>query len=233
MLTFQAVFLAGSAAHSIFRFFRGLGAFGLLLLGVLDSSFLFLPFGNDLLLIALVSSHRNSTAWIPYVLMAVLGSILGVFLVDLLMRKAGEEGLRKFVRPGLIKRLRSKIEMHAGWVLFLAPLIPPPFPFTAVVMTASALQYSRWKLLVAVCCGRLVRFTVEALLAIHFGRKLLSYFKSDVLDYLVYGFIAVAAVGSFFTVRKWVRRRGGAPTTRHDEERTGRADREAINSTER
>src|SRR5438309_124563 len=131
---FEAILLTGSGTHSIFRFFRRLGAFGLLLLGALDSSpFFFLPFGNDLLLIALISSERGSPSWILYVLMSVLGSLIGVSVIDLVMRKAGEEGLERFVNPGRIKQLRLRIEKHGGWVVFLSTLIPPPFPFTAVV----------------------------------------------------------------------------------------------------
>ena len=36
-----------------------MGVFGLFLMSALDSSFLVLPFGNDLLLIAFVSSNRE------------------------------------------------------------------------------------------------------------------------------------------------------------------------------
>jgi len=52
-----ALFFFTSWGHSIFQFFRRLGAFGLFFMAALDSSFLFLPFVNDLLLIALVSSE--------------------------------------------------------------------------------------------------------------------------------------------------------------------------------
>jgi membrane protein YqaA with SNARE-associated domain len=194
----------GSWASAIFRMFRGLGGFGLFLMGALDSSFLFLPFGNDLLLIAMVSADRDGLKWIFYVLMSALGSVVGVLLVDLLMRKAGEEGLEKFVKQDKVKRLKRKMENNAGWAVFLATLIPPPFPFTAVVMTASALQCKRRTVLLAVFFGRLIRFSVEAVLAIFFGRKILSLMNSDVIEYFVYGFILVAVVGSIYSVRKWV-----------------------------
>ena len=206
MHIFETIFFAGTGGYGVFRFFRRLGSWGLLLLGALDSSpFFFLPFGNDLLLMALVSSERSRTHWILYVLMSTLGSLIGVSIMDWLMRKAGEEGLERFVSPQRIIQLRSKFEKHAGWVIFLATLIPPPFPFTAVVMTASALQCSRRKLLLVVGGGRLVRFTIEALLAIYFGRRILRYLRSDLLAYMVYGFIIMAVIGSIFSLRKWLR----------------------------
>lgn len=74
-----------------------LGALGLVILGVLDSSFLFLPVGNDLLLIALVARHHGQ--FLVYVLAASAGSAVGVLLLDLVCRKGGEEGLKKMMAP--------------------------------------------------------------------------------------------------------------------------------------
>ena len=189
------------------RFFLRLGIFGLFLLSALDSSFLVLPFGNDVLLIALVSRDRSSLAWIGYVLVSALGSILGVFVIDLIMRKAGEKGLERFVSAKKIEKFKAKLENKAGLTVFVATLLPPPFPFTPVVMTASALQTPRAKLIGAVFVGRLVRCTIEALLALYFGRKLIAYINSDVVTYFVYGLIAVAAVLSTLSLITWLRRK--------------------------
>ena len=193
----------------IFRLFRRLGISGLFLLSALDSSFLVLPFGNDLLLIALVSSNRNSLSWIFYVLISVLGSLVGVLLIDLVMRKTGEKGLERFLKKEKIKRLKDKIENKAGLTLFVATVLPPPFPFTPMVMTASALQCPRRTLLGAVFLGRLVRFSIEALLAVYFGGRLIAYLNSRVLEYLVYGLIAIAVVASIFSVIGWLGKAGG------------------------
>ena len=211
---FLSILLAGSWAHTIFAFFRRLGAVGLFLLGILDSSFLFLPFGNDLLLIALVSSNRTSAIWILYVIASSVGSVIGVLIVDLIMRKTGEQGLEKFVKPRKVERLKCKMDKHAGWAVFWATLIPPPFPFTAVVMTASALQCSRKKIILAVFFGRLLRFTIEALLALSFGRQILKFIDSDVMEYFVYGFLVIAVVGSIYSIRKWFTGRKSSPTMR-------------------
>ena len=189
------------------RFFLRLGIFGLFLLSALDSSFLVLPFGNDVLLIAMVSRDRSSLVWISYVLVSALGSILGVFVIDLIMRKAGEKGLERFVSAKKIEKFKAKLENKAGVTVFVATLLPPPFPFTPVVMTASALQTPRTKLLGAVFVGRLVRCTIEALLALYFGRKLIAYINSDVVTYFVYGLIALAAVLSTLSLITWLRRK--------------------------
>src|ERR1043166_5589083 len=128
------------------RFFFRLGIVGLFVLSALDSSFLVLPLSNDLLLIALVSRGQSSFAWIAYVLVSAVGSIIGVLLVDVTMRKAGEKGLEHFFNPKKIEKFKTKIENKAGISVFIATLLPPPFPFTGAVMTASALQVPRQKL---------------------------------------------------------------------------------------
>jgi membrane protein DedA with SNARE-associated domain len=98
------------------------------------------------------------------------------------------------------------MDKDAGWALFLAALIPPPFPFTAVVMTASSLQYSRKRLLWLVFAGRLLRFTLIAILAIYFGQRLLALAESRAVAYFVYALIAIAVVGSTLSIIKWFRK---------------------------
>lgn len=195
-----------STSSLVLRTFVRMGMPGLFLMSALDSSFLVLPFGNDLLLIALVSSNRESLIWIAYVLVSVTGSVLGVFVIDLLMRKAGEKGLERFVKPKRLERLKHKLENKLGVTVFVATVLPPPFPFTPVVMTASALQCSRRKLLGAVFLGRILRYTAEAILALYFGRRLLTYLNSDVVSYFVYGLVALAIVLSTLSLLRWLRR---------------------------
>lgn len=203
MQTFLLFILGSSSAYAIVDFFRRLGAPGLFLLGALDSSFLVLPFGNDFLLIALVSSSRGPV-WIVYVLVSALGSLLGIFVIDSIMRKAGEKGLAKFVKPKRVERMKKRLDKHVGWVIFTSTLVPPPFPFTPVIMTASALQTSRTKLYGGVFAGRLVRFTIEAVLAIYFGKHILRFLNSPIVDYVVYTLIAIAVIGSVLSLLKWL-----------------------------
>ena len=203
---FSRLLLLLSFSGSILRFFRRMGVFGLFLLSALDSSFLVLPFGNDLLLIALVSSHRDSLIWIAYVVVSAIGSVVGVLIVDLLMRKAGEKGLQRFISEQRIEKLKQKIENKAGITVFIATLIPPPFPFTPAIMTASALQASRSKILGAVFVGRLLRFGAEAVLALYFGRQVLRFMDSDVVSYVVYAIIGIGIVLSTLSVLRWLRR---------------------------
>jgi len=206
LLDHPRLFVIISVSSSFVRFFRRLGMFGLLLLSALDSSFLVLPFGNDLLLIALVSSNREGPKWIAYVVASAIGSVIGVFVIDLLMRKTGEKGLERFLSKNRIEQVKSKIENKAFITVFLATLVPPPFPFTPAVMTASALQFPKAKLLGAVFVGRLVRFGIEAILALYFGRQVIAFINSDVVTYVVYVLIAIAIVLSTLSLLRWLKR---------------------------
>lgn len=206
MLETLSPLLIVSTTRWVLRFFLRLGIFGLFLMSALDSSFLVLPFGNDLLLIALVSSNREGLWWIVYALVSALGSVAGVFVIDLLMRNAGEKGLERFISERKVEKLKSKLENKMGITVFIATLIPPPFPFTPAVMTASALQCSRGKLLGAVFLGRLVRFGAEAILALYFGRQVIAFINSDVVTYIVYGLIGIAVVLSTLSVLRWLKR---------------------------
>ena len=204
MKLLNILYIAGSSLW-LLRFFRRMGVYGIFLFSILDSSFLVLPFGNDLLLIGLTSSDRNGFGWIAYVLAAAVGSVLGALLVDLPMRKGGEKGLQHFVSREKVELLKRRIEDKGGATIMFATIMPPPFPFTAVIMTASALQYPRHKLLSIVFGGRIVRYTIEAILALYFGRKLIRYIDSEVFAYFVYGLMAIAAVASVLSILKWRR----------------------------
>jgi uncharacterized membrane protein YdjX (TVP38/TMEM64 family) len=125
----------------------------------------------------------------------------------MVMRKAGEEGLEKFVGAKRVDMLKRKVEKRGVWAVFFAALLPPPFPFTTAIAAASALQMARRGMLMAVFAGRMVRFTAVSLLALYFGRRLLYFLRSEYVEYLVYFLIAVAVVGGFLTVRKWLRTR--------------------------
>ncbi len=193
--------------HSLFSIFLYLGGFGLLFLGIIDSSFLFMPLGNDLLLVALTVRHKDHLPL--YVLMASLGSSLGVLLLDFVARKGGEEGLQKLMSIKKLERLKAKIKTRALLAIAVACLAPPPFPFTPVVAVASAFGYPRLKLLLAVFFGRIVRFSIVGLLAAHFGTHLIRLTKTPEFTWFMVAFIALCFGGSLMSIMRWMKGRHG------------------------
>jgi membrane protein YqaA with SNARE-associated domain len=185
-----------------------LGALGLVVMGVLDSSFLFIPTGNDLLLIALTARHHENV--ISYVLASALGSMLGVLLVDVVCRKGGEGGLKKIMSRRTLNFVKKRVKNRAATMLVLGALAPPPFPFTAVVATASAFQYPRLQLLAIVAGARLVRFAIEGWIAIRFGHSIVEMMGSTEFRWGIGIFAVICVVGSVFSVGKWTHRSSAA-----------------------
>jgi len=188
----------------LFGYFLHLGPAGPLLLGIADSSFLFLPFGNDLLLVVLLARDHH-LIWL-YVPMAALGSTIGVFLLDLVCRKGEEEGLKKMLKPKRFEYLKKRMAERAGFAIAVACIAPPPFPFTPVIAAASALAYPRPKLLAIAFGSRVVRFTLVGIAAIYLGHQILQIAKSPAFFWAMIVFIALCAIGSAFSIAGWIRR---------------------------
>src|SRR5206468_5671343 len=82
------------------------GGIGLLVLGILDSSFLFAPLGNDLLVVAITARQHSILLMLYYSAMSTIGSVLGCLLVDVVLRPAGEHGLEKHLSPKRLDYVR-------------------------------------------------------------------------------------------------------------------------------
>lgn len=200
---------AASWARTLISFLVSLGVGGPFLLEALDSSFFYVPLANELLLFALIhgGGPESSWMWIAYALSGAAGTVVGVALLDLVMRRVGARGVERVVGENRFEKLKSKLEAHTGWVVFVASALPPPFPFRFTMMTASALQCARGSMLVSVFAGRSVRFAAEALLILYFGRRFLDFMNSDIFNYVVYGLTLAAVAGSAFTIFRLLKNR--------------------------
>lgn len=192
--------------HNLFRtflvFLLHLGYFGPFAMGVLDSSFLFLPFGNDLVVVVLVLRHHQGLPL--YVIAAAAGSTLGASMLVWVAGRLGQEGIRKLAGEKRFKKLEMKIKAHGALAVILATLAPPPFPYTMVVATAAALQYSRIRLLACNFLGRAIRFTILGLLAIKFGRMVLRIANSSAFRWSMAALVALCIAGSVLSIWHWV-----------------------------
>ena len=203
---------AASWARSLIGLFLKIGPFGPFLLEAFDSSFFYVPLANELLLFALIHGDGSASSWmwVVYAVSGAAGTVAGVFLLDLVMRRVGAGGVERLVGKHRFGKLKNKIERNTGWVVFVASMLPPPFPFRFTMMTASSLQCSRGRMLVSVFAGRFVRFAAEAFLILYFGRRFLDFMNSDAFNYVVYALTLVAVAGSAVTIYRlfWSRQAG-------------------------
>ncbi len=190
--------------ESFAHFFFSLGGSGLLLLGVLDSSFLFLPLGNDLLIVALTAAHRGRMAY--YIAMATVGSVLGVAFTHWVSAEGGRKELEGKHKGKQIAYVERKVRDRGGIALGFAALMPPPFPFTAFVIVASALQYPLKKMLAIIAGTRALRFTIDACLALIFGRRIIGMAKSPWFVHFIMVLVVISMAGSAWSIFTWVRK---------------------------
>ena len=185
----------------LLTFLFHLGYFGPLVMGTLDSSFLFLPFGNDFIVVGLIA-QKHPHPWI-YVLTAAIGSTLGAFLLTLVARKFGEAGIRKVFGEKQFNRLCRWITNRAPVAIAAGALAPPPFPYTLVIAAAGALDYPVARILAVNFVARLARFTILAFLAYKFGHDVLRIAGSPAYKWTMVGFVVLCLIGSGFSLWKW------------------------------
>ena len=189
--------------QALVHFFFARGGVGLLLLGILDSSFLMLPLGNDLLVVALTA---NRPAHIFYcVAMAALGPTIGVALAHWVSIRTGEKALEGARNGRQIAFVKRKVEKYGGFAIAVATLAPPGFPFTPFIVVSAGLQYPRTRMLVIVAACRVVRFLVFGWLALIYGRRLVEMAKSPKLQLIMTILVVVSIVGSAFSIWGWVK----------------------------
>jgi membrane protein YqaA with SNARE-associated domain len=126
--------------------------------------------------------------------------------MDLVSRKGGEEVLEKHVSRGRLKFVEARVRKNAGWALGFAALMPPPFPFTPFVIAAAALEYPRKKLLTVIVITRFLRFSIEGILAIVFGRRIIAWASTSAFEYAVVFLVAVAILASVLSVYNWMKK---------------------------
>lgn len=180
-------------------FYSFLGYFltppGLVLLGALDSSMIFfLPLGIDFAAIIL-AAKKPELFWL-YAVLATAGSLIGAGVTFWVGRKVGEHGLTRFIKPSRLERIQQRIGNGAALTLALLAIIPPPFPFTAFVLTSGACGVKAWTFLTTLAAVRLLRFTAETGLAAHYGRGILTWMESTTFTVAIGVLTAIAVVGT-------------------------------------
>jgi membrane protein YqaA with SNARE-associated domain len=143
---------------------------GVIVLAALDSTLFFsLPFGIDAAVI-LLSARLRGTWWIVP-LIATAGSVAGAALTFWMGVKIGEQGLERWISQKRLNRIRARVRDRGSVALAVLDLIPPPFPFTPFVLAAGALDVKGRTFFVTLAVCRILRFGLEAALALAYGRR--------------------------------------------------------------
>ena len=179
--------------YSLLGYF--LTPWGLVAMAALDSSLVFfLPLGIDFAVIVL-AARQPGLFWL-YALLATVGSVAGAAVTFWIGHKVGEHGLSKLVKPSRLRRVQERVGHSAAMSVAALGIIPPPFPFTAFVLTSGACHVSAWTFLSTLAGVRLLRFTIEAGLAARYGRRILTWMESPIFEAIVGTLIVLAIAGT-------------------------------------
>jgi membrane protein DedA with SNARE-associated domain len=193
-------------ADSVWKWIRHLGGPGLILLGLADNTpFISAPAGSVDVFVILLSAHQYEW-WAYYALMATVGEVAGGYATYRLAERGGRETLEKKVGKPRAEKLYQRFEKHGDMTVFAGSILPPPFPFTSVLMAAGAMQYPRKRFLSALTAGRALRFFSVAYLSRVYGRQMIGFFSRH-YQTMLYALIALAVtagVGALVYL-KWYR----------------------------
>jgi len=193
---------------SVWKWIHRLGGPGLILLGLADNTpFISAPAGSEDIFVILLSAHRHEW-WAYYAFMATVGEVLGGYVAYRLAEKGGQETLEKKVGKPRAEKTYKYFEKRGFLTVFTGSILPPPFPFTSVLMAAGVMQYPRKKFFSALAAGRGLRFLADAFLGRIYGKRMIDFFSRHYrpMLYVLIGLAVTASIGAL-VYYKWYRPR--------------------------
>lgn len=191
--------------HSIVPFILKLGLPGLFILSMLDSTPVFyLPFAIDAIYILHVAHHNHGM--LTNFVFTVTGSIAGCLITYWFVSKMSIDAIERHIPRLKIDQIRERVSRHAFWAVLIAALLPPPFPFTPFILAISSIKLPLRTFLPAIVCGRSIRFFIEGVLALHYGRHIVRLIKNPIWEAIVALILVVAVVGTIVSIIRWTRR---------------------------
>lgn len=189
-----------------------LGAVGLILLAFADNAPVFSsPAGSvDVFLILLCGGHPRSWAW--YAVAASVGEIVGGYVTYRVSLAGSQKTLEKKIGEATAAKIWKWFEKSAFVTVFLGAILPPPFPFTSVLMAAGIMHCPRGTFLSALVTGRSLRYFGLAWLSRSYGRQIIALVARNYRP-AMYTLIALAVLGGvgaliYFHHRNTHRNRG-------------------------
>jgi membrane protein YqaA with SNARE-associated domain len=161
------------ARYSIFLWglLKPLGVWGAFGIAAMDAAFLGLPL--DPVVASYVYNDR--ARFLLYAFMASAGSAIGSLIIYAIGYEGGELLLRKRISHERFEKIRGSFEKREFWALMVPSMLPPPAPFKLFVLSAGVFEMHFTQFLLAIFCGRMVRFLVLSLLTLVFGPHVVTF----------------------------------------------------------
>jgi membrane protein YqaA with SNARE-associated domain len=184
----------------VLPFLVKLGFWGAGMAALLDSSSIPVPMDA---IIAVYVWNDKGHFWL-YCLLAAIGSAIGGLLPYGLGRAGGELFLLKRINRERFERMRDRFERQEFLAMMIPSMMPPPTPWKAFVFAAGVFEMRIPAFLLAVFCGRLVRWLLLSILVLKLGPGAVDVVAHHALP-VVLGVLLLAVLG--FGVW-WMRKNG-------------------------
>ena len=168
-----------------------LGFWGIGALALLDSSSIPVPMDA---FIALYVWDNKGRFWLCC-LAAALGSSIGGLVPYGLGRAGGELFLLKRINRERFEKIRARFERQEFLAMMIPSMLPPPTPWKACVFAAGVFEMRVTPFLLAVFCGRMVRWLLLSLLVLKLGPGAVEVIAHHSL--IVVPVVCALAIGGF------------------------------------
>jgi membrane protein YqaA with SNARE-associated domain len=153
------------------------GGPGLMVLAILDSSFLSMSGINDFLL--LTFSVARPGGMVQYAAFTALGSVIGCSMLYGVGRKGGEAFLKKRFADERMAKVQAWYKKYGVLAVIVPAVLPPPTPLKLFVVSAGAFGISWPKFLTGIAIGRAIRYFALGFLAVTYGPAAIDFAKNN------------------------------------------------------
>lgn len=176
-----------------------MGFWGAGAVALLDSSTI--PVPMDILIAGWVWNDRSH--FVGYCVMAAVGSAIGGLLPYGLGRAGGELFLLKRINRERYEQLRTRFEKQEFLAMTIPSMLPPPTPWKLFVFAAGVFEMRVVPFMLAVFCGRMIRWLILSLLVLKLGPGAVNVVGHHATTALL-SFAGLALIGLAWW---WVRRK--------------------------
>jgi uncharacterized membrane protein YdjX (TVP38/TMEM64 family) len=163
-------------------FLAKFGIWGIGALALMDSSTIPVPMDDK-------------SRFVLYCIAGAVGSAIGGLLPYGLGRAGGELFLLKRVNRERFEAIRTRFEKQEFLAMMIPSMLPPPTPWKIFVFAAGVFEMRVLPFMLAVFCGRMVRWLVLSLLVLKLGPGAVDVVAHHALPLM--GIVGLLAVGGF------------------------------------
>jgi len=180
-------------------FLAKFGIWGIGALALLDSSSIPVPMDAFIA----YSVWHDKSRFVFYCIAAAAGSAIGGLLPYGLGRAGGELFLLKRINRERFERIRARFERQEFLAMMIPSMLPPPTPWKAFVFAAGVFEMRVIPFMLAVFCGRMVRWLVLSLLVLKLGPGAVQVVAHHGLSLMaIVGLLALAGFGWWWFRKK-------------------------------